>query len=82
VELVSANLTGHSEPRSATEITTSLTQAHPGRKIHTPVVRITLEALVAKGQSQRSKQGRSVYYSPAEAGPATGRAAESAAATA
>nr|WSX72835.1 hypothetical protein OH826_02610 [Streptomyces sp. NBC_00899]WSX81097.1 hypothetical protein OH826_48900 [Streptomyces sp. NBC_00899] len=63
VELVVADLTGHSEPRSAAEVATALTQAHPGRKIQTTVVRNTLEALVAKGQALRSKQGRSVYYS-------------------
>jgi hypothetical protein len=70
VELVVADLTGHSEPRSATEITTALTQAHPARTMQTPVVRNTLEALVAKGQSLRSKQGRSVYYSAAHTAPA------------
>nr|WP_272919914.1 hypothetical protein [Streptomyces sp. SID4948] len=63
VELVTADLADHSEPRSASEITTALTHAHPGRKMQTTVVRNTLEALVAKGQSLRSKQGRSVYYS-------------------
>lgn len=65
VEVVVADLTARSEPRSAAEITTALAQAHPGRKIQTTVVRNTLEALVAKGQALRSKQGRSVYYSTA-----------------
>ncbi|MFI0724427.1 hypothetical protein [Streptomyces sp. NPDC021224] len=65
VELVVAELTGRSEPRSAAEIATALTESHPGRTIQTTVVRNTLEALVAKGQAQRSKQGRSVYYSAA-----------------
>ncbi|WP_031517839.1 hypothetical protein [Streptomyces sp. NRRL F-5123] len=65
VELVVADLTGRSEPRSAAEVATALSQAHPGRTIQTTVVRNTLEALVAKGQAQRSKQGRSVYYSAA-----------------
>jgi cell division septum initiation protein DivIVA len=79
VELVIADLTGHSEPRSAAEIATALTQAHPGRKIQTTVVRGTLEALVAKGRGLRSKQGRAVYYSAAEASPAPSAAATSAA---
>ncbi len=79
VELVLGDLTGHSEPRSAAEITTSLTQAHPDRKIQAPVVRSTLEALVAKGQSLRAKQGRSVYYSAAEATAAAGTSGKSAA---
>lgn len=70
VELVITDLTGHSEPRSAAEVATALAQAHPGRKIQTTVVRNTLEALVAKGQGQRSKQGRSVYYTAAETVPA------------
>jgi cell division septum initiation protein DivIVA len=63
VGLVVADLTGRSEPRSAAEVTTALAQAHPDRKIQNTVVRNTLEALVAKGQALRSKQGRSVYYS-------------------
>ncbi|MEE4540516.1 hypothetical protein V2S66_00860 [Streptomyces sp. V4-01] len=66
VELVTAHLTGGAEPRSAAEIGTTLTQAHPDRKIQTTVVRNTLEALVAKGQALRSRQGRSVYYSAPE----------------
>lgn len=70
VELVTAALTGHSEPRSAAEVGTALTQEHPKRKIQTTVVRNTLEALVAKGQALRSKQGRSVYYTASESAPA------------
>jgi hypothetical protein len=76
VELVVADLTVSSEPRSAAEVAAALSQAHPDRKIQITVVRNTLEALVAKGQAQRSKQGRSVYYSAAESlVPATGAAA-------
>jgi hypothetical protein len=75
VELVIADLTGHSEPRSATEITTALTHTHPTRKMQTPVVRNTLEALVSKGQSLRTKQGRSVYYSAAPAADTAGNSA-------
>ncbi|MGW7514557.1 hypothetical protein ACWGJ2_03060 [Streptomyces sp. NPDC054796] len=62
-ELVAGHLSGLSEPRSAAEITTALTQAHPERKFGTTVVRNTLEALVAKGQADRSKQNKSVFYS-------------------
>jgi hypothetical protein len=75
VDLVTAHLTGQGEPRSAAEVGTSLTQAHPDRKIQTTVVRNTLEALVAKGQALRSKQGRSVYYSSPEASAAPESAA-------
>jgi hypothetical protein len=81
VELVTANLSGHSEPRSAAEVGTALVQSHPARKIQTTVVRNTLEALVAKGQALRSKQGRSVYYSASGSTPAPD-AAESTPATA
>lgn len=79
VELVTAALTGHSEPRSAAEVGTALVQEHPKRKIQPTVVRNTLEALVAKGQALRSKQGRSVYYTASESAPAT--TTETAAAT-
>jgi hypothetical protein len=82
VELAVADLTRHSEPRSAAEIATALAQAHPDRKIQTTVVRNTLEALVAKGQTLRTKQGRSVYYSAAQAAPTPAPAAKSAATTA
>jgi hypothetical protein len=78
VELVTATLTGHNEPRSAAEVGTAIVQAHPKRKIQTTVVRNTLEALVAKGQALRSKQGRSVYYSASESPSATDTTAESA----
>lgn len=82
VELVTADLAGQTEPRSAAEITTVLAQAHPDRKIQATVVRNTLEALVAKGRGLRSKQGRSVYYSTAEAAPSTDAAGKSAPVTA
>ncbi|WP_372346117.1 hypothetical protein [Streptomyces sp. KL116D] len=65
VDLVRSCLTEQSEPRSATEITQSLTQAHPDRTIKTTVVRSTVEALVAKGHAERSKQGTSVFYTAA-----------------
>ncbi|WP_328674911.1 hypothetical protein [Streptomyces sp. NBC_00343] len=67
VELIRRHLTEQSEPRSATEISTALGQAHPERDIKTKVVRVTLEGLVAKSQAQRNKQGASVYYTAPEA---------------
>ncbi|GEC10768.1 hypothetical protein SSP24_84230 [Streptomyces spinoverrucosus] len=62
VELIRRHLTEQSEPRSAAEIATALSQAHPDRGIKTNVVRTTLENLVARSQAQRAKQGSSVYY--------------------
>ncbi|MFF4259274.1 BlaI/MecI/CopY family transcriptional regulator [Streptomyces sp. NPDC001663] len=62
IELIRHHLTEHDEPRSSGEIAAALGQAHPERGIKTTVVRTTLENLVAKGQAQRTKQGRSVYY--------------------
>ncbi|WP_037870825.1 BlaI/MecI/CopY family transcriptional regulator [Streptomyces sp. NRRL S-813] len=62
VDLVREHLAKQNEPRSAGEVTTALGQAHPERRIKTTVVRTTLEALVAKGQVKRTRQGRSVFY--------------------
>ncbi|MFI9150339.1 hypothetical protein [Streptomyces sp. NPDC053367] len=62
VELVRAHLSAQSEPRSAAEIAAALEQEQPERGIKTTVVRSTLEALVAKNQAQRTKQGSSVFY--------------------
>ncbi|GGT01109.1 hypothetical protein [Streptomyces chromofuscus] len=62
VELVRRHLTEQSEPRSAAEVATALSQVHPDRGIKTTVVRTTLENLVAKNQAQRTKQGSSVFY--------------------
>ena len=62
VNLIRQHLAEQSEPRSTVEITVALDQAHPDRSIKNTVVRTTLENLVAKGQAQRTKQGRSVYY--------------------
>ncbi|MFJ9907470.1 hypothetical protein ACIRVK_32065 [Streptomyces sp. NPDC101152] len=67
VDLVREQLGGQSEPRSAAEITASLEQQHPERTIKTTVVRTTLEGLVAKNQAQRTRQGRSVYYTTPDA---------------
>ncbi|MFF6992626.1 hypothetical protein [Streptomyces sp. NPDC010273] len=62
VELIRRHLAEQNEPRSAAEISTALSQAHPERNIKTKVVRVTIEGLVAKSQAQRSKQGASVFY--------------------
>ncbi|WP_369166382.1 hypothetical protein AB5J49_00045 [Streptomyces sp. R28] len=62
VELVRTHLTEQSEPRSAAEIATALSQAHPARGVKTTVVRTTVENLVARNQAQRTKQGNSVFY--------------------
>ncbi|MFJ6236251.1 hypothetical protein ACIQH0_19385 [Streptomyces griseus] len=67
LELTTAYLGGQSEPRSAAEIAAALTEAHPERTVQVPVVRNTLEQGVAQGVLERSKQGRSVFYSPAAA---------------
>jgi DNA-binding transcriptional regulator PaaX len=40
---------------------------HPERGVKNTVVRTTVENLVAKGQAQRTKQGRSVYYTSPDA---------------
>ncbi|MFK0136697.1 hypothetical protein [Streptomyces murinus] len=75
VELVRAHLAGQSEPRSAAEITTALTQQHPERAIKATVVRTALEGLVAKSQAQRTVQGRSVFYTAPESAEASEPAA-------
>ncbi|HET9379546.1 MAG TPA: hypothetical protein VFP69_01780 [Streptomyces sp.] len=62
VELIRAQLTEPGEPRSAADVAAVLERAHPGRPFKTTVVRNTLEALVARGQAGRSKQGGSVFY--------------------
>ncbi|MFF9774329.1 hypothetical protein ACF1HJ_11795 [Streptomyces sp. NPDC013978] len=67
VELIRRHLTEQSEPRSAAEVATALTLAHPDRRIQTNVVRTTLEGLVAKSNAQRVKQGSSVYYTGPDA---------------
>lgn len=62
VELIRRHLAESKEPRSATEISAALGQAHPDRRISTKVVRVTLEGLVAKSRAERGKQGKSVFY--------------------
>ncbi|WP_338775302.1 hypothetical protein [Streptomyces sp. DG1A-41] len=63
VELIRRHLAEQKEPRSAAEVSAALNEAHPDRDIATKVVRVTLEGLVAKSQAERTKQGRSVFYS-------------------
>ncbi|GAA2984011.1 MULTISPECIES: hypothetical protein [Streptomyces] len=67
LELTTSYLGGQSEPKSAAEVAASLTEAHPERTVQVTVVRNTLEQGVAQGLLERSKQGRSVFYSPASA---------------
>ncbi|WP_331740693.1 hypothetical protein OG323_38120 (plasmid) [Streptomyces cyaneofuscatus] len=67
LELTTAHLTAQSEPKSAAEVSAALTEAHPERTVQVTVVRNTLEHGVAQGLFERSKQGRSVFYSPAVA---------------
>ncbi len=57
VELIRGHLEKQNEPRSAAEITTALTQAHPDRSVKTTVVRTTLEGLVAKSHADRAEAG-------------------------
>ncbi|MFI2780906.1 hypothetical protein [Streptomyces sp. ALB3] len=66
-ELVTGYLAEQREPKSAAEVTAALTEAHPQRPAQVTVVRNTLEHGVAQGLLERSKQGRSVYYSPVPA---------------
>ncbi|MFF5553040.1 hypothetical protein [Streptomyces olivaceoviridis] len=66
VALIRAHLAEQSEPCSAAEIATALSEAHPDRVIKTTVVRTTLEGLVARSSVQRLKQGHSVFYTSLE----------------
>ncbi|MFJ8755317.1 hypothetical protein ACIREO_39325 [Streptomyces sp. NPDC102441] len=62
--LAASYLAGQSEPKSAAEVSAALTEAHPQRRVQATVVRNALEQGVARGLLERSKQGRSVYYTP------------------
>ncbi|MFJ3439032.1 hypothetical protein ACIPMU_36550 [Streptomyces cyaneofuscatus] len=64
LELTTAHLTAQNEPKSAAEVSSALTEAHPERAVQVAVVRNTLEQGVAQGLFERSKQGRSVFYTP------------------
>ncbi|HEY5834680.1 hypothetical protein [Streptomyces sp.] len=61
-DLVLALLVQHHEPRQVSEVAGELAQAHPDRPASIQVVRNTLEALVAKGELERERQKRSVFY--------------------
>ncbi|MEU4175825.1 hypothetical protein [Streptomyces sp. NPDC026589] len=76
MELTTAYLGEQNEPRSAAEIAAALTEAHPERSVQVPVVRNTLEQGVTQGLLERSKQGRSVFYSPASTTSAPSEAYE------
>lgn len=71
LELTTAYLGGQAEPRSAAEVSASLTEAHPERAVQVTVVRNALEQGVAQGLLERSRQGRSVFYSPVPAAAAS-----------
>ncbi|WP_406151429.1 hypothetical protein [Streptomyces sp. NBC_01012] len=75
-ELITAYLADQREPKSAAEVATALSEANPQRATQVTVVRNTLEQGVAHGLLERSKQGRSVYYSPAPAAKAAKVSAE------
>ncbi|MFF7727085.1 hypothetical protein [Streptomyces sp. NPDC008001] len=64
-EIVLAYLAGQQGPQSVAEIAHGVSTADPARTVQATVVRNTLEALVARGKVQRSKQARSVAYSVA-----------------
>ncbi|KPC81116.1 MULTISPECIES: hypothetical protein [Streptomyces] len=74
--LVTGYLADQKEPKSAAEVTAALTEAHPQRATQVAVVRNTLEHGVAHGLLERSKQGRSVYYSPVSVASAATAPAE------
>ena len=61
VQLVRKDLSG--EPRTAAEVQQAVSAQHPDRSISVNATRTSLEALVAKGTAQRSRQGRAVFYS-------------------
>ncbi|MFE5023899.1 hypothetical protein ACFRAO_11430 [Streptomyces sp. NPDC056656] len=61
-EIVLNLITTSTEPRSAAEVTKTLAETHPERKAGGTVVRNTLESLVARGQAERTKQNKSVFY--------------------
>lgn len=70
LDLVTAAVAGESEPKSVGEVADAVGAAHPGRKVQPTIIRNTLEQGVARGLLERSKQGRSVYYTRVAAAPA------------
>ncbi|QLE75721.1 hypothetical protein FGW37_32730 [Streptomyces rectiverticillatus] len=86
-ELILGVLAQHGQPRMVSEIVKELGQAHPERVVSGPVVRSTVEALVAKGRLERERKQGSVFYTapavegdaaPDTAGPAKEPEAEAA----
>jgi hypothetical protein len=75
-ELAGQYLARQSEPRSVAEVTGDLRAAHPERALSPQLVRNALEKLVATGAAERSKQGSSVYYTPASPQADTSQAAQ------
>ncbi|MHC3469394.1 hypothetical protein ACYF6T_11810 [Streptomyces sp. 7R007] len=75
VALIRSYLAEQSEPCSAAEVATALSERHPDRVIKTTVVRTTLEGLVARGSAQRLKQGHSVFYTSLEGDRKQGKTA-------
>ncbi|MFD3547299.1 hypothetical protein ACFWUW_17125 [Streptomyces sp. NPDC058655] len=69
LELVTAAIVGQAEPKSAAEVAETVSAAHPDRKVQATIIRNTLEQGVARGILERSKQGRSVYYTPVGSAP-------------
>ncbi|MFD8078778.1 hypothetical protein ACFV3E_39750 [Streptomyces sp. NPDC059718] len=58
-------LTASSEPRMVSEFVDALAKQHPDRAMPSaPVVRNTLESLVAKGLAERARRQGSVFYTP------------------
>ncbi|SNT60154.1 hypothetical protein [Actinacidiphila glaucinigra] len=78
-------LAASSEPRMVSEFVDALAKQHSGRVTPSaPVVRNTLESLVAKGLAERARQQGSVFYTPltpsaADASDVAGAAASEAA---
>ncbi|MEU6346254.1 BlaI/MecI/CopY family transcriptional regulator [Streptomyces sp. NPDC046977] len=79
--LVLEVLQQHHQPRTAAEVTAELAEAHPERKAGNPVVRNSLEQLVAKSRVARTRQGRAVFYTAADESEAAGGGAAEAVTT-
>ena len=61
-DLVREYLGSLQEPAAAADVANTLARRNPQRSVQVPVVRNTLEGLVAKGLAVRSKQDRLVFY--------------------
>ena len=61
-DLVQEYLGSLQEPAAAADVANTLARRYPQRSVQIPVVRNTLEGLVAKGLAVRSKQDRLVFY--------------------